>query len=114
MNIDHWLHEISGARDAKAVVAVVTRFLEALEDVEMLDLPEGCRPAQVKSPGDVSYWAFTLAAASLSNQLEGRARDAVGDFSRVFARASSRLASLALGPDYRPMPRMADEGNAGG
>ena len=98
MNTEAWRREISEAATQAAVIGVVKRFVDALDQVEINELPVQCRPTRIGTAQDIAHWAFTLAKASLSSEED---QGVLREVSLVFAEGSSRIAQLALGRSVR-------------
>jgi len=93
MDASLWKSKINTALDPGAVVQVVQEFLISLDAAEVAALPPATRPMQVRTPSDVSQWAFNLSAAWLANGASSGAA-ILGDISLVFAEASRRLSQV--------------------
>lgn len=102
MNTAAWRKEIRGAENSQDVLDIVERFVEALDGVELLELPENCRPSRIASTQEVGLWAFKLASASLAPGQPAPLRE----ISLVFAEAASRIAELALGRRPRTISKV--------
>jgi hypothetical protein len=92
MDAPAWKGKINTALDPGAVVQVVQDFLHSLNSAELDTLPPGTRPASIRTPADISNWAFNLSAAWLANG--PKANGILGDVSLVFAEAARRLSHV--------------------
>lgn len=112
MNTEPWRKEIARARDADSLLAIVQRFVRALDIVDVRTLPAECRPTQVHSRQDIAFWSFALSTAILAEEIDDE-RDALGEIALVFAEAITKTTSLAVGRKAHTLKQsMAHEGEA--
>jgi hypothetical protein len=112
MNTEPWRKEIARARDAEVLLAILQRFVRALDVVDLRTLPAECRPTQVHSRQDIAFWSFALSTAILADELEPE-REALGEIALVFAEAVTKTTSLAVGRKAHTLKQsLAHEGEA--
>ena len=112
MNTESWRKEIARARDADALLAILQRFVRALDVVDLRALPPECRPTQVHSRQDIAFWSFALSTVILAEDLE-KERQALGEIALVFAEAITKTTSLAVGRKAHTLKQvMAQDGEA--
>jgi hypothetical protein len=95
---DNWREEIVKAGDVRTVGEIVGRFMDSLDAVEVHALPDLCRRDQIHTPQDIANCAVTLARASFVER-DTAASIFLKDVSLIFAEATTRIATLALGRD---------------
>jgi len=112
MNTESWRKEIARARDADTLLRIMQRFVRALDVVDMSALPASCRPSQVQTRQDIAFWSFALATAVLAQEIEEE-RSVLGGLALVFAEATTKTTSLAVGRTARTLvPHTAHEEQA--
>jgi hypothetical protein len=88
-----WRTEIYCCLTPGEVVATVQRFVDGLEGFNLSTIPGDLRPKGVRTPSDVSQWAFRLAAASIESSNEDPTLE---ELATVFGEAAKRLGLLTL------------------
>lgn len=102
MNTESWRKEIARARDAEVLLKIMQRFVRALDIVDLRMLPANCRPSQVQTRQDIAFWSFALATAVLAHEFEDE-RSVLGEIALVFAEATTKTTSLAVGRTARTL-----------
>jgi hypothetical protein len=96
------------APDIPAVVQTLSRFMGSLDAVELLALPDPCRPNKIHTGQDIANCAFVLVGACLGQE-DPTTFLFLKEVSHVFADASTRIARLALGREpLRIRPRLRE------
>jgi hypothetical protein len=104
VNTEGWRKEIARARDTEQLLKLMQRFVSALDVVDLRALPAACRPNQVHTRQDIAFWSFALATAILSEELEEE-RGTLGEIALVFAEATTKTTSLAVGRKAHTLPK---------
>jgi hypothetical protein len=102
MNTESWRKEIARARDPESLLAIMQRFVRALDIVDLRLLPAACRPNHVQTRQDIAFWSFALATAVLAQELQEE-RSVMGEIALVFAEATTKTTSLAVGRTARTL-----------
>jgi hypothetical protein len=93
-----WIAQLSSARSAEQVLAIVNAYIASRDPRELASLPAECAVRPMAAPEEVTGCAYRL-AASQAHDDNARVIQRMGAF---FARASVRLAELGRAPDRRP------------
>lgn len=104
MNTEAWRKEIARARDTETLLKTMQRFVTALDVVDLRAVPVSCRPNQVQTRQDIAFWSFALATAILSEEIEEE-RGILGEIALVFAEATTKTTSLAVGRKPHTLPK---------
>ena len=88
-----WEHRLDSAHSEADVLSVARDFLAQFDPLELVALPEPCRPpARLYDAGDVSGYAFELVRHECA---DSGLTDLAHRLARFFSHASTRLAQVA-------------------
>jgi len=61
MGVGDWNLRLKGAHSNREVIDLARDFIAQWTPAEIAELPESCRPGQMKGAEDLAYYAFALA-----------------------------------------------------
>ena len=98
--MDPWAARLADATSVDHVLDIVAAYLAALPAGFIASLPAECHPPQMRSPQDVSSYAFVLMHRCVKRENE----PALIGMNRFFASASHHLAGILNPGGYTPRP----------
>ena len=92
MGVGDWNLRLRGAHSNREVIALARDFIAQWTPAEIAELPESCRPGQLKSAEDLAYYAFALAK---EERKSAACTPRLTTLASFFACASLRLSEIA-------------------
>ena len=92
MGAGDWNLRLRGAYSNREVISLARDFIAQWTPAEIADLPESCRPGQLKGADDLAYYAFALAK---EERKSAAYTPRLATFASFFAAASLRLSEIA-------------------
>jgi hypothetical protein len=88
-----WQHRLDAARAVEEIVAAARDYLAVFGPLELVALPEGCRPpARIVDAEDIASYAFDLVRFECAEGSE--AAEILHRLARFFSHASMRAAQI--------------------
>ena len=92
MSAGDWNLRLRGAYSNREVIALARDFIAQWTPAEIADLPDSCRPGQLKCADDIAYYAFVLCK---EDRKSAEYNPRLTTIASYFAAASLRLSEIA-------------------